>query len=267
MTNFGIIFLSSGRLPYLAATIQSLKSTAINFESKDVHIVVNFPGVNLDSIARKYPNFTIHAIDDSSHAGLIKFAFQKGSKYDYCLFIEEDWLFNKRLSDLDLFQAATLTKVRQVVFSKYRLGHELEDSSAWGSSKLLTNENGRECLILDTYFSLNPTIVRKQVLEEICNNFDWNQPNNSGPHLEINLNRFIGQRFGPTILISGDVNFNVTHIGLLTAKKNLELLNSNRSRSAEYRMQFHVLLLKFKNSNVLLRNVLVPHIITRFLES
>jgi hypothetical protein len=221
----------------------------------------------VDFIKRKYPEIFMYQISDTTHAGLIRFAFELGTKYDHCFFIEEDWLFSRKLANQDLSQLAEIQGVRQVVFSKYRLGHEEEDAKGWGATRFtnigsLSNEN----LILETYFSLNPTLIRKVVLRYICDNFDFAQPNNSGPHLEMNLSLRLGEEFGPTILIPGDARFKVVHLGLMTATRNIRLHIENRGKYARNLMRLHVFLLRIKNSSKFLSGLYIPNKFTSFLE-
>jgi len=230
-----------------------------------VHIVINFSQSDSDYLKNKYPIFTFHPISDQSHAGLIKYAFELGSQYDQCLFIEEDWLFNKQLSERDFHELLEEFPLRQIVFSKYRIGHELADAKEWGSVKLLEIHN-KTYLNLETYFSLNPTIIKKEILQELCENFDWDQDGNSGPHLEMNMGKFLGQRFGPSILIPADPNFKVEHLGLLTATSNIDLILNNRDKFAEWIMRLHVVLIRIKKSNVLFRRINFPHQFTKMLE-
>ena len=263
----GIIFLSSGRGVYLDASIKSLLSSQVELFDYEVNVVVNFGESNVDFIKRKYPEIFMYQISDTTHAGLIKFAFDLGTKYDHCFFIEEDWLFSRKLTNQDLSQLAKIQGVRQVVFSKYRLGHEEEDAKGFGATRFtnigsLSNEN----LILETYFSLNPTLIRKDVLRYICDNFDFAQPNNSGPHLEMNLNLRLGEEFGPTILIAGDARFKVVHLGLMTATRNIRLHIENRGKYARNLMRLHVLLMRIKTCNAVFTRIHIPHRYTKFLE-
>jgi len=266
MKHFGIIFLSSGRTPYLKATIGSILKSKVELTEFGVHVVANYPLANYEFI-EKNENICLHIVADTSHPGLVKYAFNLGLKYENCFFIEEDWLFNKNLSTNDLHLLLRIQNVRQIVFSKYRLGHETESSNIWGSSKS-TEIVGWETKVLklETYFSLNPTVIKREVLQEICDKFDWLQPNNSGPSLEINLNKLLSEKFGPTVLIPGDPKFNVKHLGILSGNKYFKMVNENHEKKALFIMQIHSTLLKFKNSNLLLRSIYIPNKYTKFLE-
>jgi len=233
----------------------------------EVHVVSNFGHSHLAFLNRKYPQICIHSISDRTHAGLVKYAFDLGTKYEYCFFIEEDWLFSRKLTEQDLSQLSEIQGVRQVVFSKYRLGHEREDASAWGRARS-TNiaKLSDETLVLETYFSLNPTLIRKDVLRFICDNFDFTQPNNSGPQLEMNLNLKLGEEFGPTIVIPGDARFKVVHLGLMTATRNIRLNIDNRGKYSRNLMRLHVSLLRIKNSSKFLCGFYIPNKFTSFLE-
>jgi len=265
--SIGIIFLSSGRGVYLNASIRSLLSSKVGLFEHEVHVVSNFGHSHLAFLNRKYPQICIHSISDTTHAGLVKYAFDLGTKYEYCFFIEEDWLFSRKLTEQDLSQLSEIQGVRQVVFSKYRLGHEREDASAWGNIRLTNIANfSNENLILESYFSLNPTLIRKDVLRFICDNFDFTQPNNSGPQLEMNLNLKLGEEFGPSFVITGDDRFNVVNLGLMTATRNIRLNIDNRGRYARNLMRLHVFLLGVKDSSNLMRGIHIPNRFTSFLE-
>jgi hypothetical protein len=252
---------------YLNASIRSLLSSKVGLFEYEVHVVSNFGHSHLAFLNRKYPQICIHSISDRTHAGLVKYAFDLGTKYEYCFFIEEDWLFSRKLTDQDLSQLSEIQGVRQVVFSKYRLGHEEEDASAWGSFRLINIAGfSNESLILERYFSLNPTMIRRDVLRYICDNFNWTQPNNSGPHLEMNLNSHLGEEFGPSILIPMESKFKVIHLGLMTATRNIRLNLQNRGGYAKNVMRLHVFLLALKNSSNFLRGIYIPNRLTRFLE-
>jgi hypothetical protein len=262
----GMIFLSSGRTPYLKATIGSILKSKVDLTQFDIHVVANYTLADYEFI-KKNANFSLHIVGDTSHPGLIKYAFNLGLKYENCFFIEEDWLFNKKLSTNDLHLLLKIQNIRQFVFSKHRLGHETESSNVWGSSKSIKIDGwDSQVLKLDTYFSLNPTLIKREVLQEICNNFDWLQPNNSGPSLEMNLNRFLKEKFGPTVLIPNNPKFNVKHLGILTGTKYFKMIKENHEGKALFIMQIHSILLKFKNSNFLLRNIYIPNKYTKFLE-
>ena len=266
MKDFGLIFLSSGRTPYLKTTIGSILKSKVDLTEFDVHVVANYPSANYEFI-KKNKTFFMHIIDDTSHPGLVKYAFHLGLKYKNCFFIEEDWLLNRNLSNKDLYLLLKIPNVRQIVFSKYRLGHELEDSKVWGSSRSIKiDEWETQVLKLETYFSLNPTLIKREVLQEVCDKFDWLQPNNSGPSLEINLNKFLGEKFGPTVLIPGDPKFNVKHLGILTGTKYFRMINEKHERRALFIMEIHALLLKIKYSNSFLSKIYIPNKYTKFLE-
>ena len=267
LKNIGIIFLSSGRGVYLDASIKSLLSSKVRLFDHEVHVVANFGHSDLAFLNRKYPQICIHSISDTTHAGLVKYAFDLGTKYEYCFFVEEDWLFSRELTDQDLNKLTEIQGVRQVVFSKYRLGHEEEDASAWGRARSTNIASlSNEALILERYFSLNPTLIRKNVLRCICDNFDFSQPNNSGPHLEMNLNSHLGEEFGPTILIPMESKFKVIHLGLMTATRNIRYNSQNRGGFAKNLMRLHVFLLGLKNSSNFLRRIYIPNRLTSFLE-
>ena len=258
MKDFGIIFLSSGRTPYLKATINSILRSKIDLGVFALHVVANDPSANYDFITER-SDFVLHNIKETHQSGLLKYAFNLGITYSQCLFIEEDWLFNENLSNDDLFTLVKIPNTRQILFSKYRLGHEEELSNIWGKSrKKWIDGFNREVLEIDTYFSLNPTIIKRVVLQEICDKFDWLLPTNSGRFLEMNLDKFLGDKFGPTVSISGDPKFNVRHLGILTASKYFRLTKKNRMSQALFIMKVHVFLFKIKDSNYLLRRIHVP---------
>jgi hypothetical protein len=264
--DFGLIFLSSGRTPYLKATIGSILKSKVDLTEFDVHVVANYPSANYEFI-KKNKAFLMHVIDDKSHPGLVKYAFNLGLKYKNCFFIEEDWLFNKNLSTKDLNLLLKIPNVRQIVFSKYRLWHELEDSKVWVESRTALVEGwDQEVLVLENYFSMNPTLIRSQVLEYICEFFDWEQPNNFGPYLEMNLHKFLGDRFGITACIPSCAKFNVKHLGFLTGTKYFSLRSNNQIKKAEYTMKMHVLLMKIKQSNRLFESLKIPLKLTKLLE-
>jgi len=262
----GVILLSSGRTPYLKATIGSLLRSKVDLTNFDIHVVANYPRANYEFI-KKNENVSLHIVDDTSHPGLVKYAFNLGLKYKNCFFIEEDWLFNKNLSTGDLNLLLKIQNVRQIVFSKHRLGHETESSNVWGSSKSIKIDGWEtQVLKLETYFSLNPTLIKREVLQEVCDKFDWLQPNNSGPSLEINLNKLLNEKFGPTVLIPSNPKFHIKHLGILTGTKYFKMIKENHERKALFIMQIHSILMKFKNSNFLLRNIYIPNKYTKFLE-
>jgi hypothetical protein len=262
----GMIFLSSGRTPYLKATIGSILRSKVDLTKFDIHIVANYPLANYEFI-KKNENVSLHIVDDTSHPGLVKYAFNLGLKYENCFFIEEDWLFNKNLSTNDLHLLLKIQNVRQIVFSKHRLGHETESSNVWGSSKSIKIDGWEsQVLKLDTYFSLNPTLVKREVLQEICNNFDWLQPNNSGPSLEINLNKLLNEKFGPTLLIPSNPKYKVTHLGILSGTKYFKMISENHETRALFIMHIHTILLKIKYSNSFLSKIYIPNKYTKFLE-
>jgi len=266
MNDFGIIFLSSGRTPYLKATINSIIKSRIDLQEFDIHVVANYPEANYDFI-NKYKDFSFHVIHDTTHPGLVKFAFNLGLNYENCFFIEEDWIINKNLSNEDLHLLMKIPNTRQIVLSKHRLGHEEEDSNVWGKSKKTKIVGwNTKILELDTYFSLNPTLVKRKVLREICSKFDWTQPKNSGPFLEMNLHKFLGAKFAPTVLIPGDSKFNVKHLGILTGTKYFSMISQNHTNKALLIMQIHVLLMKIRNSNAILSKIYIPNKYTKFLE-
>jgi hypothetical protein len=267
MNDFGIIFLSSGRTPYLKATIESIFKSRIDLQEFDIHVVANYPDANYEFI-NKYEDFSLHVIYDTTHPGLVKFAFNLGLNYENCFFIEEDWLINKNLSNEDLRLLMKIPNTRQIVLSKHRLGHEEEDSNNLGKSRKTKIDGwNTKILELDTYFSLNPTLVKREVLSEICSKFDWTQPKNSGPFLEMNLHKFLGAQFGPTVLIPRDSKFSVKHLGILTGTKYFSMIKQNRTNKALRIMQIHVLMIKIKNSNYILRNIYIPNKYTKFLEN
>jgi hypothetical protein len=266
VNDFALIFLSSGRTPYLRATVGSILKSKLDLAGFDVHVVANYPLANYEFI-KKNKGFSIHIIEDTSHPGLIKFAFTLGLQYKMCLFIEEDWLINRNVSNSDIQLLSEIPNVRQVVFSKHRLGHEKESSDMWGESRLVEiNGWETEILQLETYFSLNPTLIKREILNEVTEKFDWLQPNNSGPFLEINLNKFLGEKFGPTVLIPGNPKFNVKHLGLLTGTKYFTMIKQNRAKKALLIMQIHVFMIRIKNSNFILRKLYIPSKYTKFLE-
>jgi len=267
MIDIGIVILSSGRVPYLKATIKSLINSKVDLKIHDVHVVINGAQTNLDFFHLRFPEFNMHYVSDNSLAGLMTFAYNLGSQYEFCFFVEEDWLFNKQLTNRDLYFLASIPQARQVVFSKFRKGHEIEEESIRGVSRVIKIAGLEKTFLkLDTYFSFNPTVIRKEVLQEINRNFDWRQPNNSGVNLEKNLNKFLGERFGYTILVTNESKFNVTHLGLLTATKYINLVSNNHGRFAENLMRLHILLLRIKHSNEILKRIYIPRIMRRLME-
>jgi hypothetical protein len=266
MKDFGMIFLSSGRTPYLKATIGSILKSKIDLQEFDVHVVANYPDANYEFM-NKYKNISLNVIHDTTHAGLVKFAFNLGLKFENSFFIEEDWLINKSLSNSDLHLLLQIPNTRQIVLSKHRIGHEENDSNIWGKSRMTKIDGwNTKILELDTYFCLNPTLIKREVLREICSDFDWTQPKNSGPFLEINLHKFLGDKFGPTVLIPGDSKFSVKHLGLLTGTKYFSMIKQNLANKALRTMQVHVWLIKIKNSNFILSKLYIPNKYTKFLE-
>ena len=267
MIDIGIVILSSGRVPYLKATIKSLVNSKINLRFHAVHVVVNGVHANLESIQLMYPDFTMHHISNNSQTGLLEYAFKLGIQHEFCFFLEEDWLVNKQLNDNDLYFLATLPQARQAVFSRFRKGHELEESNEHGVARTMEIAGlEKKFLIQDTFFSLNPTLIKKEVLQDIIENFNWLQPNNFTVNLEKNLAKFLGSRFGNSILVTNESKFYVVHLGLLTATKNFNLVNSNHARFAENAMRLHVLLVKIKHSNEFFKRIYIPRKMRRFVE-
>jgi hypothetical protein len=230
---FDIVIVSSGRVPYLIRTLDSLEKSNLLKYASDFRIIVNCVEENAQnrivSKIRKSEKFkgTIAFIDDRSHAGLLFAALTSSIESEMILYLEEDWLFSKNL-DENLIQKILFVAVlyRQFSFSKFGNGKNnfqtITNYLAKYDGLIIHKESLFDSpLIAQTkLFTLNPSFISNKIINLLIREFP-KYSELSGFALELEIGRLIGDLVPPSVINFDIPQLRIRHIGYVSTSQYL----------------------------------------------
>jgi len=239
--------MTSGRKVYSRATLESLRTSKTNLSHFDIHIIAN----NLEHKIYdfKIKNFSIkgfHRIEGSDQISLVKKAFEVASQYEYSFFVEEDWLFSRDFDLEDLITYYYSGNFRQIVLSKFKFGFELEDAKKWGEVETYPLSKSVLGLNLKSYFTLNPMLVKKDVLIDLLTGFDWLNVQNWGANLERRFSEYLADRYGVSLVLIGRKEYRIYHLGLITGGHWIKTESQLSKIAISAKMKYHVIGISLK---------------------
>lgn len=230
---FDIVLVSSGRIPYLNRTLDSLERSKLLDNARDFRIIINCVGNSeqnrILSKIRKHEKFnaTISFIEDRTHAGILFAALTSSIESEMILYLEEDWLFNNNI-DTNLIREIQLIALhyRQFSFSKYDNGKNNFQSITRYLSKydglIIDNESLFDSpLISQTkLFTLNPSFISKKIINLLIEKFP-NYRELSGFELELEIGRLMANLAPPSIINFDIPQLRIRHIGYVSTNQYL----------------------------------------------
>ena len=230
---FDIVLVSSGRMPYLIRTLDSLEKSKLLEYARDFRIIINCVDKNEEnrilSKIRKSEKFNamITFIDDRSHSGILFAALTSSTESEMILYLEEDWLFNRNL-DRNLIHEIQLIALhyRQFSFSKFDNGKNNFQSITQYLSKydglIIDNESLFDSpLIAQTkLFTLNPSFISNKTIHLLIEEFP-NYRELSGFELELEIGRLTGDLVPPSIINFNIPQLRIRHIGYVSTNQYL----------------------------------------------